>query len=367
MPNKENAGVGLKRLHDLVRLLRTGGDHGVTLEEIYTQIYHKDYPECDFRSDAFKRKFHRDREALKNIYGAEDSDENQDPDENDIEIYKKNGRFYMKSRYIFMLPIKVQNEELQALISGIKLAGHFIKPLESFAETLWKTLKKQFPASVMEQGERLGQMISFDIPVSKMDAGHKVFQKVVRAIDEKKALKVLSYEHRDGTQAPCTISPYALYLKYHAWYLMGTESPSEGESSPPKVFRLNRMRSVEVLENGGHIECPFTPEELRENIELDYDPDSRGKDYHVKLRITGRFARAVMETKWFRGEKKNPEQKPNREFSVQYEVRLKGLERIILWIMRALDCVEVLEPQELREEIDRRVAVYLKRKKENVT
>ena len=48
--------------------------------------------------------------------------------------------------------------------------------------------------------------------------------------------------------------------------------------------------------------------------------------------------------------------------SVLYEVELMGLEAITLWIMRALDCVEVLEPRKLADEVDRRVGAYLEHK-----
>ena len=46
---------------------------------------------------------------------------------------------------------------------------------------------------------------------------------------------------------------------------------------------------------------------------------------------------------------------------------LKGLESITLWIMRALDCIEVLEPRKLADEIDRRVGAYLERKNKGRT
>lgn len=50
-----------------------------------------------------------------------------------------------------------------------------------------------------------------------------------------------------------------------------------------------------------------------------------------------------------------------------YEVELMGLEAITLWIMRALDCVEVLEPKKLADKIDRRVGAYLERRNKRRT
>ena len=82
--------------------------------------------------------------------------------------------------------------------------------------------------------------------------------------------------------------------------------------------------------------------------------------YRVKLRITGSFVKPCMETKWFPDEVKDFNKEDG---SLNYEVTLKGLEAITLWIMRALDCVEVIEPAELRDLVNARVKRYLDREK----
>ena len=362
MPNKGNAFEQLTRLHGLVRLLTEQGERGATLDEIREKVY-----DGIDESEAFNKKFLRDRKALEEIFSndahffeEEDYDDGE-TDESDVKVYRKQGRYYIKSRYWFMLPMKIEERELLALVTGVKLAGDFIKPLKTYAESLWNKLKKQFPGSEMKKGERLSEAISLAMPVSDFRPDREIFQKAIDAINEKKVLGVGQYEDAKGEKYPCTISPHALFLKYHAWYLIGI-SPEKNKKSPA-VFRLNRIKAVELLPSEDFIECPYSPEELRKNIELDFDPYNPGGEYLVKLRITGDFAGPVMETEWYSGEKKERERGPNDELlkSVHYEVKLKGLERIALWIMRALDCVEVLEPKELKDEIDRRVNAYLKR------
>ena len=302
MPNKGSTWQHFARLFSLFHSLAECGSNGATLEEIRAKVY----PEENTESKAFHKKFLRDREALRELYeklyDSKDESEPQDADNSGLEIYKKSNRYYMQSDYVLMSPMKIGDEELQVLVTGIKLAEHFVKPLQTSTKSLWGKLKKQFRTSVMAKGERLGQAISFAVTVSDMDGGHGAFQKVVRAIDEKKVLKVGQYEDHEGKKAAYTISPYALYFKYHAWYLMG--SSSEKSVAQPTVFRLNRMLMVEVQENGNFIECPYPPEKLRENIELDFHPANPDKEYNVRLRITGSFARAVLETVWFNGEKK---------------------------------------------------------------
>ena len=358
MPNKGSAFEQLIRLHELVRLLTEQGERGATLNEIRDKVY-----DGIDESEAFNKKFLRDRKALEEIFSGDAHffEEEYDgvTDESDVKVFRKKGRYYIKSKYWFMLPMKIEKRELLSLVTGVKLAGDFIKPLKASAESLWNKLKKQFPGSEMKKGERLSEAISLAMPVSDFRPDREVFQKAIDAIDEKRVLGVGQYEDGKGKKYACTISPHALFFKYHAWYLIGI-SPEKNKTSPA-VFRLNRIKAVELRSSENFIECPYSPEELRNNIELDFDPYNPDKEYQVKLRITGDFAGPVMETEWYGGENKKEERDPNGERIVHYEVKLKGLERITLWIMRALDCVEVLEPQELREEIDRRVSAYLKR------
>jgi len=364
MPNKGSTWEQLKRLHELVRLLTNRGDRGATLDVIRERVY-EGAPE----SEAFDKKFLRDQKALEEIFSEEVYDyETEDEDEiegHDVKIYRKKDhqdeeRFFIKSRYSFMFPMRIDKGELLALVAGVKLAEHFIKPLKMHAESLWGKLKRQFPDSAMKRGERLSDAISLPMPVSDIKPDREVFGKVMDAIDNNKVLNVRQYEDRGGKKYACAVSPYALFFKYHAWYLMGISPEKNGTSLA--VFRLNRIKAVEVGSSENFIECPYAPDELREKIELDFDQYNPDKEYLVKLRITGSFAGPVMETEWYSNEKKEWERGPNRELTaVRYEVKLKGLERITLWIMRALDCIEVLEPQELKDDIDRRVDTYLKR------
>jgi predicted DNA-binding transcriptional regulator YafY len=307
------------RVFSLARFLAEQGKNGATLQKIHEAVYGDD----DFKSGAFRKKFLRDRTTLKEIY----IDVDNDSSEPDMTVVKNKGRYCIKGAHSFLMPMKIKDEEVLALVTGVKLAGHFVKPLDSSADSLWEKLKNQLPADSMRKGERLGDAISLAMPVSDMKKGDEIFQKVVQAIDEKKVLKVRQYENAAGEKISCNISPCALYFKYHAWYLLGR-----------------------------------SPEELRDHIERDWHATNRRKDYKIKLRITGPQALDVIETEFFRGEKKELDPKGKRG-EVLYEVTLQGLERITLWIMRSLECFEIIGPKELRDEIDRRVNKYLEHRK----
>lgn len=356
-------GEGMKRLHDLVRFLTERGERGASLKEIMKCVYYPDYGDygADEKvSEADSKKFRRDCASLRELYiGSTDEGDFSDA-EHEITVKciraAPENRYVLKSKYTFMLPMVLRDEQLQVLVAGINLGRHFLKPLEQAAGEIWDKLKRQFPPAMLEKGERLGKAIALELPVSAMDRDPELFQKIIQAIDEKKVLKIRQYEDRDGKIGAYCLSPYKLYFRYHAWYVMG--GCPERSKDYPVPFRLSRMSAVELLSNGTFIPCPYSLKELEENIALDFHPADPDKIYDIRLRISGTFAKPAAQTEWFPGQKITWEKDQK---SLIYEVRLKGLEAVCLWIMRALDCMEVLGPSELRQEIDRRVKAYLDR------
>ena len=344
----------LKRLHRLVALLVQHGESGVAFEEIRTKIY----PE-DVNPASLRRKFDRDRKNLRKLYGEVlKDDEIDERDHEETVTIKKNseGRYVMESRFNFMMPMKLDEKQLLALVAGVRLTQHFVNVLRDPSEGVWGKLKRQIPANFLEKSDRLSEAITANIPISRIKGDDEIFQKVLDAIEGKKVLKIGQYTGGEGKTRSCTLSPYVLYLKHHAWYVMGLSHDAPIKLFP---FRLGRMRLVELLNDVDFIPSSESIKDLRRKIALDFFPTDVEVSYFVRLRITGSFARPCMETEWFPGEKKSWEDGGK---SVLYEVELMGLEAITLWIMRALDCVEVLEPRKLADEIDRRVGAYLEHK-----
>ena len=348
----------LKRLHRLVALLAQHGESGVAFEEIRTKIY----PE-DVNSASLRKKFNRDRSNLRKLYGEVlKDDEIDERDLEEIVTIKENseGRYVMESRFNFMLPMKLDEKQLLVLIAGVSMAGHFLPPFSQASREVMDKLRKRVLKDALEKSKKIADSVASTVPISQKVSGDD-FMKVIDAIEKKRVLKIGQYTERDGRLSTCTLSPYILYHKFHSWYVMG-DAPGKKNPDQP-AFRLDRMKAVEILdESQPHPLSDEALEILKKNIALDFNPARPDEEYRVKLRITGSFAQPCMETEWFPGEKKMWEKDGDGNKSVHYEVTLKGLESITLWIMRALDCVEVLEPKKLADEIDRRVGAYLEHK-----
>ena len=370
MPKKHDGDSAFNKLTRLLRLIKYVAEHGkngVYWKDIRSEIYDGDPadPVISTKDDTLLRKFMRDRSDINSSFYIDEDDDYADDDiHQDEAIIQKNkdGKYVIRNGLNLMLPMKLKKEEALALASGVRLISEFITPLHNASNNLWLRLKNQMSDEILSGCEFLISATTSAIPIAqKVD--HDVFMNMIEALNEKQYISINEY----ATAWPddlerCKFAPHIIYLKYHSWYAYGEVSGKK------RILRLDRIKSAELCDE--YQEDFPTAEELDEltrDIQLDYNPYKPFKKmpaggWKIKLRITGSFVQPCLETVWFPGEKKTFDEKSK---TLIYEVNLKGLEAITLWIMRALNCMEVLEPAELRDEIDRRVDTYLESRKAN--
>jgi predicted DNA-binding transcriptional regulator YafY len=356
MPKRDSFET-LSRLCALLKFMAERNDKGASMDEIHENIYGKSSSDA-----ACRRNFNRDcnflREMLNEKWGGDERSADE-PAEIEIRYDRGRKRYFMKGALFFMLPLRLKEEEAYVISSGIKLCKHFIKEYSEIADRLSKKLRNSIPGRVMDAGEGLSDSLTLLMPVSNTESRNpKALEIVLNAVNKKRALKLTDYESMNGETVTDIISPYFLYFKYHSWYVWAA-SKKNGYTSGP--YRLSRMRAIETLENRtGYVDIDdAAKDKMAMDLELDNHPVYGGKEFNVKLRVTGSFVQAAIQTEWFKGQKITRRQ----DGSVIYSVKLKGLEAITLWIMRSLSDIEVLEPIELRDEIDRRVDAYMERRR----
>ena len=359
-----NAWGTLKRLFNLTKLLAERGSAGADWNDI-RQMYVEDSSATD---EALRRKFRRDREALMDIYEDEDILEAGDEPLDGTAIIEKNaeGRYVIRSGVNLVLPMRLSEDQAFALTSSVRLVPAFLSPFAEASDALWRLLQRHMPRTLLDECQMLTKAIVSAIPIAqKVDT--KILQDILNAISRKKQLKIHNYSKTwDDDIKSGIFSPWTLYLRHHSWYILGELHEKNGFQT--RILRVDRIRVAEVLDKDQPHPCEGRAlKRLEKDILNDYNPfdkDCPKKGYHVRLRITGAFIQPCLETNWFPGEKKGSVTKNERgESEMIYEVEgLKGLESITLWIMRALDCIEVLEPAKLRDEIDRRVKAYTERR-----
>lgn len=359
---KGSAWSALKRLFKLVELLANSGSRGVEWETIRNKVYLSDDEESSGNEESMRRKFDRDRKALRDIYEDEDIREAGDePLDGAAIIEKKNGRYVIREGVTFMLPMKLTDDQALALSASVRLVPGFLPSFKEASGELWRKLQRPLPGKIRDKAETLTEAIVPAIPVSRKVRSH-ILQTVLDAMEKKKVLEVKQYNKaREDDLERCSFSPYALYLKHHSWYVMGEVHGEQGDRM--HILRVDRIAIVDVSEKDQPHPCEGDAlKNLEKDIRLDYNPfDKKApkEGYRVKLRITGSFVTPCEETEWFPDEKKTL----NKDGTLDYEVTLKGLEAITLWIMRALDSIEIIEPAKLRDKINERVRKYTDREK----
>ena len=354
----------LVRLLRLVKYVAEHGRQGASWRDIRRNVYDGDVndPVIGTQNDKLMRMFARDRKDINSsLYLDEDEDDNDVEILQDTAIIQKQGKNYaIRNGLNLMLPLQLKKEEALALVSGVRLISEFIPPLRNASNSLWLRLKNQMSQEVLDECEFLTSSTVSAIPMAH-EVDHDVFMTILEALHNRQYIRVNQYiKAWPDDLEQCEFAPQVIYVKHHSWYVFGEVSGKQ------RILRIDRIKSADL--SNEYQENPLTLDELNaleRDIQLDYNPfkpfpKTPADGWNIKLRVTGSFVQPCMETEWFPGEKKIFDSKSK---SLIYEVKLKGLEQITLWIMRALDCFEVLEPAELRDEIDRRVNAYCKRRK----
>lgn len=107
------------------------------------------------------------------------------------------------------------------------------------------------PADLRSRAGRIRERFHLDAPgwFSEADTTPELGS-VADAVWNQRRLRI-EYRRSGSSDAPRTIEPLGLVLKSGVWYLV---AETEGSDDPPRTYRISRIRSVEVLED--HFERP---------------------------------------------------------------------------------------------------------------
>ncbi len=172
----------------------------------------------------------------------------------------------------------------------------------------------------------------------------KVLEMLTRAWSEGRMVRLL-HEMEDGRTfeyefAPYFIEPYAIGRTTH---VIGWRNP------PRKVrtFKIERIRWVELLPTRYTIPESFDPRQLlRSAWGIWY---TEGEPIRVRLRFSPHVARRVRETRWHPSER--VEEQPDG--SLLWEAEVAETQEMLPWIRGWGADVEVLEPPDLRRQLER--------------
>ena len=256
----------LIRLLRLVRYIAEHGREGAKWKDIRENIY-RDSSEADTTNDGLLRKFTRDRNAINESFYLDDDDDSEPLPDTAIIQRTKRGTYVIRNGLNLMLPMSLKKDEALALVSGVRLIPEFIPPLKAASNNLWLRLKNQMSYEILDECEYMTSAIISAIPMAS-EVDYDVFMKILEAVHEKQYIKINKYAKTwpDDLES-CEIAPYVIYMRHHAWYVLGEVS---GEQ---KILRVDRIKSADLIYKDQ--EAPLSMEDLKElerDIQLDYNP-----------------------------------------------------------------------------------------------
>ncbi|OQX92081.1 MAG: hypothetical protein B6D58_04765 [candidate division Zixibacteria bacterium 4484_95] len=256
-----------------------------------------------------------------------------------IPIYYDNGYRILDTTR--MPPLNFSNDELIYLYNILKSTSH-AAGLGVVASRLADKLRRHLPG-VLNKPHIDFQPQATDTPVIARN-----FEKIERAIESSRVIS-LKYKSLNGRSSRRKIHPYGLAFRKHGWYLIGF-CEKRGEI---RLFRLARISFIRLTEKGYVRPVDFSVSDFLDESWGVF----RGPLRHYKVKFTGPAAIAVSST---RHHKDESIEKINR-YTIMYSVKARGEEEFLNWLLSYGRYAELIEPEDLRKEMKKRLQNTLKK------
>jgi len=238
----------------------------------------------------------------------------------------------------FLRPMRLTSSELGALELGLAMLRAERPPDERKAvngalERLRKAMVTM-PSDAVAAGQR-----EASLPAS---ANPATLAAVKRGLSERRKLRI---RYRSGSKSEAsdrTVRPYALVVASGHWYLLA-HCESKGEVVS---FRLDRMEGAEQLDDAYEIPATFSVDEhLNDRKVL-----RTGAPAKMRVRYSPRIARWIAEREGV---------EPDADGSLTIDHPLLDVQWGVRHVLQYGPDAEVLGPNDVREEVARRVATFV--------
>ncbi len=171
------------------------------------------------------------------------------------------------------------------------------------------------------------------------------FNIIEQSILNHKSIKI-TYESLESGKSLREVDPYSLVFRRHAWYLIGFCHLR----CQIRIFRLNRIKKITLLDKEFKRKSDFSLSDFfKDSWEI-----FQGELKEVEVRFYGKAVKVIESGDYHPSERV----KKLKDGSVIYNVKVKGTDEILRWILGFGEEAEVLKPEELREKL-KSIAVSL--------
>lgn len=263
-----------------------------------------------------------------------------------IPVHTKKGRyggFYMDEEF-YMKPSKLTEEELQSLLMAARIlteengfvqekdlqrAVGKIKSLCMNNDTSLKSLNYNGNFNIDE----IGNLQNLDDKISKINY----------AMSRGRTISINYYSINKNNLTVRKVDPYNLIFKEGAWHIIGYCHMS----NHVEVFKLSRIRSVKITD-----EIYMRPHTflLRDYLKEHWGV-FRGEKTKVSIKFNKEKFEMIKDVNWHVSQ----QLENHKDEFIMLNMYLDDTSEVKKWIMGFGKGVEVIEPQELREEIKQEI------------
>lgn len=249
-------------------------------------------------------------------------------------------------------PIWFREDELLALCLALRLASTLpdLKLKKSLHELLEKFLAFRFLDSVPTLTDMQKKVSVKNVEYYRVD--ETTFRKVVGALFRNAPLKISYYTPHKHEVTERVVQPLHLFCYMGSWHLIAFCTLKK----ELRDFALSRIRRMEIISQP--VALPKTLPSLKDYIRKNFGLMSGEESLEICLRFMPEVSSWISEQVWFSGQ----EMRPNEDGSICLKFPVADFREIRREILKYGSFVEVLAPQELRDdvksEIERMSGVY---------
>ncbi len=260
-------------------------------------------------------------------------------------LYDDNQCVYRIPETYFLPPTDFTTDEaLAVVILCHELGGNSQLPFYEAAQRAALKLESSLPARVRDHLREATAAVRINIePGNRLDGRRPIYQQLLQSIADRCSVRITYDSFSDGQVIRMKLSPYRLLYSRHSWYVIGRSSVHR----EARTFNVGRIQELIPLDEPFHLPRGFSIERYLGNA-WHMIPD--GPDQEVVVRFAPLVARNVAEVAWH----KTQRVVHREDGSLDFHVRVSGLQEIAWWIMGYGDQAEVLRPGRLRQMIAER-------------
>lgn len=261
--------------------------------------------------------------------------------------YDEQRQGYVLPPRTFLPPAELTFDETLALLN---LCAHQRNaetgiPFRQSARSAALKLLSNLPARLRSELENLPESI-----IVRQDAHNPLtgaggdYELVLSAFRERRQVQLRYQSLFERREIETVLKPYCIFFERRSWYAIGRSSLHRSI----RTFNIGRIVRAELLDSRYRVPRWF-------NLDTHLGHAwrfMRGKRRHrVAVRFSKLVAQNVAEVRWH----KTQQVLWNDDGTILFRASVDGLDEILWWILGYGDQAEVLAPDELREDLKRRV------------